>query len=56
MEQLTLVWIDMTITTRHAEVDRKFQDNFDIRHCSNPGDLEEELEGNSGIAVCFEFD
>ena len=56
MEQLTLVWLDMTITTRHAEVDRKFQDHFDIRHCSNPGDLEEELERKSGIAICFEFD
>ena len=56
MEQLTLIWFDMTITTRHAEVDRKFQDNFDIRYCSNHSHLEEELEGKSGVAICFEFD
>jgi AraC-like DNA-binding protein len=46
----------MTITTRHAEVDRKFQDFFDIRYCSNPENIEEELEGNSVVAICIEFD
>ena len=46
----------MTITTRHAEIDQKFQDHFDIRYCSSLGQLDEELESTSGIAICFEFD
>ena len=56
MERLTLIWLDMTITTRHAEIDRNFQEHFDVRHCSNLTGIEEELQVGSGIAICFEFD
>ncbi len=56
VNQLTLFWLDMTITTRHAEIDRNFQDHFNIRNCSDIRHLEEMLEGASGIAICFEFD
>lgn len=56
MERLTLIWFDMTITTRHAEIDKNFQDHFEIRYCSNLGHLEAILEGESEIAICFEFD
>ena len=56
MERLTLIWFDMTITTRHSEIDRNFQDHFDIRYCSNLSHLEEELAENSTVAICFQFD
>ncbi len=56
MERLTLIWFDLTITTRHAEIDQNFQDHFDIRHCSSASHLEERLKTDSGIAICFEFD
>jgi AraC-like DNA-binding protein len=46
----------MTITTRHAEIDRNFQDHFNIRYCSDLRELEEQLEGESGVVICFEFD
>lgn len=51
-----LIWFDLTITTRHAEIDKNFQNHFDIRYCSDARQLEEALEAESGIAICFEFD
>lgn len=56
MDRPRLLWFDMTITTQHAEVDRKFYENFDIRHCSNTSRPDDELESQSGVALCFEFD
>lgn len=56
MERPKLVWFDMTIATHHAEIDRKFYEHFDIRHCSNPNRPDDELESQSGVAICFEFD
>ena len=56
VEAPALIWFDMTITTRHAEVDRNFQDHFNIRNCTDIRQLEEMLEEVSGIAICFEFD
>ena len=56
VDQLTLIWFDMTITTRHSETDRNFQDHFNIRYCSDLRHLEEILAGESGTAICFEFD
>lgn len=56
MERPTLIWFDMTITTCNAEVDRKFVDHFDIRYVSNPNRPEDELELESAVAICFEFD
>jgi AraC-like DNA-binding protein len=46
----------MTIATSHAEVDRNFAEHFDIRHCSNPQLIDDELESTSGVSICFEFD
>ena len=56
MQRTKLIWFDMTITTRHAEVDRRFQEHFDIQCCSNPSCPEKEYELESGVAFCFEFD
>jgi AraC-like DNA-binding protein len=46
----------MTIATSHAEVDRNFAEHFDIRHCSNPQLIDDELDSTSGVSICFEFD
>jgi len=56
VERPLLIWFDMTITTRHAEIDQRFQDHFDIRYCSNPSRPEEEFDLEPGTAFCFEFD
>ena len=56
MERPTLIWFDMTITTRHAEIDQYFVDHFDIRYRLNSNRPEDELELEPGVAICFEFD
>lgn len=56
MYQPTLIWFDMTLTTRNAEVDRALNENFEIHHCVNSRHPEEEFDLDSGVAMCFEFD
>ena len=56
MERLGIVWIDMTITTRHSEVDAVFSEYFDIRYGPAPDRLERELEIEPGEILVFEFD
>jgi len=51
-----IIWFDMTITTRHAEIDQNFLDHFDIHYVSNPKRPHDELELESAVAICFEFD
>jgi len=46
----------MTITTRHAEIDKNFQRYFNIRHCSDTRAIEEILEEECGVVICFDFD
>jgi AraC-like DNA-binding protein len=46
----------MTITTRHAEIDQNFQDHFDIRYCTDIRNIEEILQEESGVVICFEYD
>ncbi len=56
MYQPTLIWFDMTLTTRNAEVERALNENFEIHHCVNSRNPEEEFDLDSGVAMCFEFD
>ena len=56
MERPKVMWIDMTITTRHGEVDARFNDYFDIRYGSVPSRLDFQLELENGEAIFFEFD
>lgn len=56
MDRLTLIWFDMTITTRHAEIDQNFQDHFNIRYCTDLRNIEEILEEEPGVVICFEYD
>ena len=56
MERLGIVWIDMTITTRHSEVDAVFSEYFDIRYGPAPDRLERELEIEPGEILVFEFE
>ena len=56
MERPALMWIDMTITTRHSELDAHFPEFFDIRYGSVPDSRENKLELRPGEALAFEFD
>ena len=52
----TLAWIDMTIVTRHSELDPLFFEYFDIRFGSVPNSLDSNLELQPGEALAIEFD
>ncbi len=56
MDRPKIVWIDMTIATRHSEVDAHFLESFDIRYGTVPNLLQNELDIQPGEALAFEFD
>ncbi len=56
MDRPKIVWIDLTITTRHSEVDAHFLDHFEIRYGSAPNLLQNELDLQPNEALAFEFD
>ncbi len=56
MPRPAIVWFDMTIATRHSEVDGHFLDYFDIRYGSVPNLVDGELDLQPGEALAFEFD
>ena len=56
MHRPKIVWIDLTITTRHSEVDAHFLEHFDVRDGSASDLLQSNLELELGEALVFEFD
>ena len=56
MERPAILWVDMTITTRHSELDTLFFEYFDIRYGTVPNPAEGELQLGPGEALAFEFD
>ncbi|NIO41271.1 MAG: AraC family transcriptional regulator [Burkholderiales bacterium] len=56
MQKPHLVWVDMTITTRHSEVDARFSEYFDIQYGSVLNDCEVDASQLHGKALAFEFD
>ena len=56
MEHAELIWIDMTVTTRHGEVDSQFQKHFSILHSVNSEHPERDPALESGAALCFDYD
>ncbi len=56
VNKINIVWIDMTIATRHSEVDAIFHDFFNIRYCDVSDRAVSELKLEPGDALAFEFD
>jgi AraC-like DNA-binding protein len=56
MRKPVLLWVDLTISSRHAELPDVFTDPCDIRICSNPIELFEEIEKGGINGVCFDMD
>jgi AraC-like DNA-binding protein len=56
VERAKLIWFDMTMTTRHGELGKNFNDHFDIRYSLSPSHPEDDPELESGAALCFEYD
>jgi AraC-like DNA-binding protein len=56
MRKPVLLWVDLTISSRHAELPDVFTECCDIRICSNPNELFEEIEKGGINGVCFDMD
>jgi len=56
MRKPVLLWVDLTISSRHAELPAVFTEPCDIRICSKPNELFEEIERGGINAVCFDMD
>ena len=56
MRKPVLLWVDLTISLRHAELPDVFTEPCDIRICSNSNELFEEIEKGGINGVCFDMD
>ncbi len=56
MYKPVLIWFDLTLIVRHAEIDRALVENFKIRTCADPHSPEQEFNIDSAVAICFEYD
>lgn len=56
MRKPVLLWVDLTISSRHAELPDVFTESCDIRICASPNELFEEIEKGGINGVCFDMD
>lgn len=56
MRKPVLLWIDLTISSRHAELPDVFTESCDIRICARPNELFQEIELGGIDGVCFDMD
>lgn len=56
MRKPVLLWVDFTISSRHAELPDVFTDTCDIRICTRPNDLFEDVDKGGINGVCFDMD
>jgi AraC-like DNA-binding protein len=56
MRKPVLLWVDLTVSSRQAELPDVFTDACDIRICSKPNELFEEIEKGGINGVCFDMD
>jgi AraC-like DNA-binding protein len=56
MRKPVLLWVDLTISSRHAELPDVFTESCDIRICSKPNELFEKIEKGGINGVCFDMD
>lgn len=56
MRKPVLLWVDLTISSRHAELPDVFTDSCEILICPKPSGLVEEIRRGGINAVCFDMD
>jgi AraC-like DNA-binding protein/CheY-like chemotaxis protein len=56
MRKPVLLWVDLTISLRHAELPDVFTGPCDIRICPKPNALFDEIEKGGINGVCFDMD
>jgi AraC-like DNA-binding protein len=56
MPKPVLLWVDLTISSRHAELPAVFSDACDIRVCDDSANLFQDIERGGINGVCFDLD
>lgn len=56
MDKPDLLWINLTVSLKEAELPVGFQDYFDIRCCANTLDLDTAIHRRPPQVLCFDFD
>lgn len=56
MRKPVLLWVDLTISSRQAELPTVFTEACDVQFCREPGDTFEEIERGGITGVCFDMD
>ncbi len=56
MDKPDLLWINLTVSLKEAELPVGFQDYFDIRCCANTLDLDTTVQRRPPQVLCFDFD
>ena len=56
MDKPDLLWINLTVSLKEAELPVGFQDYFDIRCCANTLDLDTTVNRRPPQVLCFDFD
>ncbi|HZD54536.1 MAG TPA: response regulator transcription factor [Woeseiaceae bacterium] len=56
MKEPVLLWVDLTVSSQHAELPDVFTEACEITVCTNPMNLFEEIARGGIHAVCFDMD
>lgn len=56
MRKPVLLWVDLTVSSRHAELPAVFTVACDVRICADPGELFQDIERGGLNGVCFDMD
>lgn len=56
MNKPVLLWVDLTVSSRHAELSDVVTEACDIRICPGPNELFEEIEKGGLSGICFDMD
>lgn len=56
MRRPRLLWVDLTVSVKHAELPVVFTESCDIEVCTDVGRLNEQIEVSSIDGVCFDID
>lgn len=51
-----LLWVDLTVSVKHAELPAVFTESCEVEICPDPGQLNEMVENSSVDCVCIDID
>lgn len=56
MSRPRLLWVDLTVSVKHAELPAVFTESCDIEICPDPGQLQDAIENSAIDCVCIDID